>query len=121
MPIRSNNPMEKAQALYERMQKECIDYEPAGAGMLGPRLNFTALVRLVQQEFDSTQILIQMLGQPSGDASAEERAQARQHGTWLLMAYLVCFGKDPENVRFLRMVVPDLYETAMNGLNKLAQ
>ena len=72
--------MEQAQSLYERMQKECIDYEPAGSGMLRPRLNFTALVKIVQQEFNTSQFLMQLLGQPSADASNEERAQGRSTG-----------------------------------------
>ena len=106
MPIRSKNSVEQADALYERMRNECIEYLPAGEGMLRPRLNFTALVQLVQQEFDSSQILIQLLGQPPADATEEQRKQDRQNGVWLMMAYLVCFGRDPENVRFLRLTVP---------------
>jgi hypothetical protein len=113
--------MEQAQALYDRMHKECINYDQTSPGMLTPRLNFTALIGLVHEEFDSSQVLIQLLGQPSAEDSVEVRAQRRQHGTWLLMAYIVCFGKNPENVRFLRMVVPELYEAAVNGLTKLAQ
>jgi hypothetical protein len=112
MPIQSNNPLEEANAFYQRMIKECITDTPLEDGRFLPQLNFTCLIKLVKEQPVSSQILTQLLADPP----EEENEVAQLHGTWLMMALIAAFGPDSDLVKLTRRTAPNLYETAVRKL-----
>jgi hypothetical protein len=115
MPIRDNNPFEEAQALYQHMINKLITDIPIEGGMYRPQLNFTELIRLVMEKPKAAQVATQMLAEVKEET---DKAAAKQHGTWLMMALIAAFGMESEPVRWTRMMAPEFYESAIIQMRK---
>ncbi len=115
----TNDPREEAMAIYMEIVNDAIvDKKKAFSRKFTQIANIDLIRSIIRKSPKSAQILIQALSYTPKEATKESNETAKLHCLWVMIAYLLEYGKmDPTSLMLKRMV-PGVYEAAVKEIKK---
>jgi hypothetical protein len=113
-----HDPMDEARAFYENVVNEAIqDKASSTAGRIQQVGNIDVIRGLIRQAPKGAQLAIQMLHQIARTAPPEASENAMLHGVWIMVAYLLEYGKFDPTSLMLKRFAPELYNLALTKIS----